>query len=263
METASYMVRYVSPFFYTLEFLLAVLTFALVLYFFLRDVDRKSLLIFIIAGVINTCIELFIQGFGIRIVEDAYFFGLPIGFPFVSFIMGFYEGGVKTLLAYHFVKLVVDRNKFSKKFFAFLFFIVLGSFITYSSITVVQSSMGTITPTLTVRDMFSPVTITLLVIAFGGSALYFLSNKDIPRSRKWTLLYYELGVVLYLLAFLLPLHISSLRYIGVEMGSSVPAGLFEQIVLMYGYFLFFEGVGVNIIIYPTIYSLKLVEFQQM
>ncbi len=257
------MVRYVSPFFYSLEFLLAVFTLAIVLYFFVREIERKSLIIFIVAGIINTSIELFLQGFGIRVVENAYFFGLPMGFPFVSFIMGFYEGGVKTLLAYHFVKYLVDRNKISKRFFLFLFFMVLAAFTTYSGITVMQAYSGVITPILTVRDMFAPVSIILLVVAFGGSTLYFLSNKEIPKRRKWTLLYYELGVVLYLLAFLIPLHISSLRYIGVAMGSSVPAGLFQQLVLMYGYFLFFEGVGVNIIIYPTIYSLKLVEFQQM
>ena len=72
-----------------------------------------------------------------------------------------------------------------------------------------------------------------------------------------------LGLVIYLLVWMIPLHAFSLRYIGVyEMGSYTPAGFFEQLLLMYGYFLFFEGVGVSIIIYPLIYQLNLIEFHE-
>ena len=103
MITENYMVRVTTPFFYTLEFLVALGVFLLVVYLFVRNIDKKSLLVFIIAGAINTSIELMLQGLGMRVIEGAFFFNSPIGFPFICFILGFYEGGVKTLIAYHFM----------------------------------------------------------------------------------------------------------------------------------------------------------------
>jgi len=258
MITENYMVRVTTPFFYTLEFLVALGVFLLVFYLFARNIDKKSLLVFIIAGAINTAIEFMLQGLGMRIIEDAFFFNTPIGFPFICFILGFYEGGVKTLIAYHFVKMIINSDKFNKKMVVVLVSVVFISFFSYSAVT--ASGYGSPVYTTTARDMFAPLGIILLSIAFVGSAGYFLLRK-IPREHKISLLYYELGLVIYLLVWMIPLHMFSLRYIGAfDMGIYVPAGVLEQLVWMYGYFLFFEGIGVIIVVYPIIYGLNLMEF---
>ena len=263
METMQFMVRVVSSFYYTLEFLIAVSIFCLILYFYVKKIDRKSFYVFLIAGAINTSVELFLQGFGTRVIEGAYFFNIPIDYPFICFILGFYEGGVKTLIAYHFVMLIFSRNKFSKRFCLSLIAIVVVCFLTYSIITAEQLTSGAITRVLTVRSIFAPLSIIFLVIAFVASTFYFIFNRNIPKHHKITLLYYEIGVVLYLLAWLIPLHAFSLRYIGIyEMGTYIPASLLDQLLLMYGYFLFFEGVGVNIILYPIIYRYKLIDLDK-
>ncbi len=252
------MVRITTPFFYTVEFLVALSVFLVVLFFFLRKTERKSLIVFIIAGGINSGIELLLQGTGMRVIEDAALFNIPIGFPSICFILGFYEGGVKTLIAYHFVRTLMNSDKFSKIFLIALVVLIFNSFFSYAAF--ITSGWGSSSLTITARNMLAPLGIILLLVAFAGSFGYFLLKK-IPRNHKVSLLYYQLGLVIYLLVWMIPLHIFSLRFIGDVL--YVPVGIFEQLVWMYGYFLFFEGIGVIIVVYPVIYGLDLMEFEKI
>lgn len=264
MISQYYMIRVFTPFFYTLEFLIAIIVFIFSLYFYVKRIDRNSLLVFLIVGMINSGVELLLQGIGIRVVENACLFSLPIGFPFIAFILGFYEGGVKTLLAYHFVKFIIDKKRYNELFLSFLVIIVFIPFFIYSIVSATQIGEGTTNITITVRDMLAPLSIFLLILAFILSISYFILNESIPKERKMTLLYYEFGVVVYLLIWMVPLHVFLQRYIGIFQNNNyIPASIVEQILFMYVYFLFFEGVGVNIIMYPIIYHFKLIEFENL
>ena len=226
------MVRTTTPFFYTLELLVALSGFLIVLFLFVKDIDKKSLYVFLLAGVVNSSIEFFLQGVGLREIDGAFLFGTPIGFPFIPFILGFYEGGVKTLIAYHFTRMVVNSDRLSKKVLVSLLCIVFIPFFSYSVIE--SSALGSPIQTVTVRELFNLLPILLLALAFAVSISYFLFNKDLPRLHKKSLLYYELGLVIYLLVWMIPLHLFLFRFIGVfDGGTYVPAGIMEQLVVMY------------------------------
>jgi len=66
-----YMIRIFESFYYTLEFLIATAVFLIVLFLYIKKIDRKSLLVFILAGLINSGVELLLQGIGIRTIENA------------------------------------------------------------------------------------------------------------------------------------------------------------------------------------------------
>jgi hypothetical protein len=258
------MIRIFESFYYTLEFLIATAVFLIVLSLYIKKIERKSLLVFNLAGLINSGVELLLQGIGIRTIENAYFFTIPIGFPYIPLILGFYEGGLKTLVGYHFVLYFIDKKKINGTLLILLLCLVFVPFFIYSAFTAYQIKSGTTNITLTARNMFALLSILLLILSFSLSILYFVLNKKIPKKNKLTLLYYEIGVVIYLLAWMVPMHIYLLRYIGIkEDGSYVLANIVVQLLLMYGYFLFFEGVGVNIIIYPLIYHFNLIQFEKL
>lgn len=261
MSSGFFMVRGISEFFYTLEFLIAAAVFLVVLYFYIKKIDRKLLFVFLIAGSINTGVELLLQGLGIRMIEGAFFFSIPIGFPTVCFILGFMEGGVKALVGYCVVKIIMDHSAFFKRLFFGLFTLVLSAFSIYAIVTVLQFASFPSSVLFTARELFGLLSVSLLLLAFGVSFGSILLNRSIPNREKRSILYFMLGQALYLLAFTFPLHISLLRYIGLESGGTyISADPLSQLLLMYGFFLFFEGIGVNIINYPIIYRLKLIQF---
>ncbi|MBD3228025.1 MAG: hypothetical protein GF329_07530 [Candidatus Lokiarchaeota archaeon] len=261
MVVEYYMIRGIGAFFYTLEFLIAMGVFLLVFYLYLRRINRKMIFVFLIGGLINTGVELLLQGLGIRIIAEAYFFTLPIDFPYICFILGFYEGGVKTVIGYCMVIYLLYRKRLFKRLLLFLVLSIFITFFVYSASTAYYLIIEPESVLFTARNMTGILPNLLLLIAFGVSLLSFLLNKKITKKRKYTIFFYMLGQIAYLLAFTIPLHIFMLRYIGFDSGSTyTPANIFAQIIFMYGYFLLFEGIGVNIIAYPIIYQLKLVEF---
>ncbi|MFX0189088.1 MAG: hypothetical protein ACFE8A_15290 [Candidatus Hodarchaeota archaeon] len=81
------------------------MVFIILLYFYIRDIDKDSLKLYLITGLSHSVLELIAQGGRIRVIEDAYIFQIPIGYPYICFILGFFEGGLISLAAYHFVKI--------------------------------------------------------------------------------------------------------------------------------------------------------------
>lgn len=256
-----YIVRGINSFFYTLEFLIVISVFIATLVMYLKKIEKKMFFAYVIAGIINTWIELFIQGLGIRVIQEAFLFNIPIFFPLTPFILGFYEGGIKAIMGYTMVKILYQKKDFHKKFFLILFTTLLSIFITYSTLTSLQFSINNSSLSFTVRELFDWLTILLLIIAFLVSFLYIILNKKMKRKEKISIFYFMLGQVLFMTAFLLPLHLFLIRYIGIQTETNfIPADLFTQISLMYGYFFIFEGIGANIINFPIFYQVDLFEF---
>ncbi len=257
-----YMIRWTSIFYYSVEFLIALGVFFIVLYLYLKGIDKKAILVFITAGIFNTVVEVTIQTLGARVITDAFLLTIPINYPWVCFILGFYEGGVKFLVPYYFAKFFIDRDIYSKKMLILLTSIVAISFFTYSLITRIQLDLGESIITLTKRNMFSLPVILLLVMSFIITISYFFIQKKIPMENKKLVLYFYVGLIIYLLCFIIPLHVFQIRYIGVGESFSM-ASIAEQIFWMYGFFLFFEGPGSLMMLVVIIYHFKLIEFESI
>jgi len=253
------MVRYTSSFYYTLEFLIAISVFLITLFLYLKGIDKKVLLVYITAGVFNTFVEIFIQVIGARFIEGAYLFIIPIQFPWICLILGFYEGGVKFLIPYYFTKFIVSKDRYSKKMLILLLSVILISFLGYSFITRMLIDSGSIKITITQRNLLSIPVIFALLISFILTISYFYLNTKIPKENKKLVFYFYLGLILYLLCFCIPLHFFLIRYIGI--GENIVIASFgEQIFWMYGYFLFFEGTGALMVLAIIIYHYNLIEF---
>ena len=89
---------------YTAELLIVISIFLTLFFFWKKRGDRNAFLVFLITGLWNSGVELFAQGFGIRINPETYLFNIfYVKFPFLCFVMGFFEGGILCLFAYHFI----------------------------------------------------------------------------------------------------------------------------------------------------------------
>jgi len=239
--------------------LIALGVFLITIFLYLKRIDKKVLMVFITAGVFNTFVEIFIQVISARSIEGAYLFIFPIQFPWICLILGFYEGGVKILVPYYFTKLIVNKDRYSKKMLILLLSLIILSFLSYSFITRMLIDSGTTTITITQRNLLSSPLIFALLISFILAISYFYLNTKIPKENKKLILYFYLGLIFYLLCFSIPLHIYLIRYIGV--GENIAIASFgEQIFWMYVYFLFFEGTGVLMVVAVIIYHFKLIEF---
>lgn len=252
-----YMIRVFTPIFYTLEFFLVLSMFIPSLILYIRNKDKISLKVFLVAGTINTLVEMLLQGIGTRTIENAYFFTIPIGYPFTCLIMGFFDGGLKNLFAYHTVRVLKDRDMASKLPVLVIFLSVLIVFTIFNGLTGIMNVQGDSDITLTQRSLFSLSSIILLLVSYLGSFSYYYLNKSIPKEDRIILLYYALGLILFLCSWIITAQIFMTRYIGFD--GVYPASIIEQILLMWGYFLLFEGVGVSLFIAPVLYILKAFE----
>ncbi len=252
-----FMSRYSTDMLYTFEFIICVFMFILLALLARYKGEKNSLFVFILTGLLHSVIELVAEGTGVRVISETYLFGkLFISYPFLPFILGFYEGGIFCLMAYHFVRILINKDRFSLKFFlifgiGFLVLITLGAF---------RMQSGSII--FTRRQIFSLGNLILLLICYTIAIGYFTLKKNISsRVRKSFLLFY-LGLILITALMVIPLHIGGIRFIEVyEGGSYYYASILEQILVLYGYSLVFEAAGFFLPFYVLIYHFKLIEIQ--
>lgn len=254
MDIEYYMVRLFTPLFYTLEFLLIIIVFITVAILSAKNKDKQSLKVFLLSGIAITLTELLLQGIGTRIVKNAYLFTIPVGFPLTCLIMGFFDGGIKNLFAYCMVKSIKERKNSSKKLALALFLMVFIVFAIYNGFTGMMISQGNSNITTSQRSLFPLSSIILLILSFIFSSSFFFLNKKIPREDRTIFLYYSFGLIIFMCSWIITAQIFFTRYIGV--GSITPASITYQILLMWGYFLFFESVGVSLFIAPILYQLN-------
>ena len=126
-----YMTRYSTSLLYTAEFLFDILFLAMVLILYVRGLDKKSLWVYIIFGLLHSVMELIAEGTGTRVIKDAMIFSIPVGYPFLPFVLGFFEGGFICLGAYHFTRAILNKDKLSMKFSLILFVIPFTMILLY------------------------------------------------------------------------------------------------------------------------------------
>lgn len=255
-----FMVRQGTFLLYTVEFLLNFVVLFIVLYLYKKYIDKNSLWVYLLTGFGHSMLEFFGQLIGIRVITGAILFNFPIGFPFLPFIIGFFEGGVISLAAYHFVKILSNKNRNSIRIFASLSIFVF-SMILFISIS--AKMFDTSSQNLTLRDMTSPLAITVIIIMLLIPVPYFLLFKGVKPQDRITLLYYYLGLFLFTLVIVIPNHIFGTRYIAVGTEDSyLPASFIEQILVMYVFSMGLEATGTLILWYIFIYHFNLIELNE-
>ena len=257
------MTRYSSgSMIYNFEFVLLIIFTLISVYLWKKRDDKSSFLVFIIAGSLESCIELIAQGFGVRIITETYLFNVfYVGYPFLPFILGFYEGGVFCLLSYQFVKYMLLKNKFSGILFGastatITFFTFIGAMMMRLSINAGDTAIN-----LTRRNVFNPGTTLILIVCYCITFGYLFINKNVLKKDWSGLFYWYLGIViLYGLVFV-SLNIFMIRYIEIMEGSMyVTASFYEQLLVLYGYGLALEPTGFFLPLYIIIHRFKLLPF---
>ena len=252
-----FMSRYSTDLLYTFEFLACIFFLVLLVILAKKYGEKHSLYVYIVTGLLHSTIELVAQGMGVRVISATYLFGkIYISYPFLPFILGFFEGGLFCLMAYHFVRIMINRDRFSVKFFSIFAsaFVVL---ITFGGI-----RMHSEASTLTRREVFNLGNIIVLIVFITISVGYFLLNKRVTSAHRKSFFYFYLGLILVTIFMVLPLHILSIRFIEVYQGGGyVYASLPEQILVMYGYSLAFEAAGFFLPFYVIIYHFKWIDLK--
>ncbi len=167
-----------------------------------------------------------------------------------------YDYGTWDPLHSHFVRLMMNRDRFSLKFFSFfaIFFIATSTLGALS----MQSGVATFTR----REIFSLGPVILLSIFIIISFGYFIFNRRVTTVHRKSFFYFYLGLFLVTAMMVIPLHILGIRFIEVyQEGTYVYASFFEQIAVMYGYSLAIEAAGFFLPYYVLIYHFKLIELK--
>ncbi|MFW9898724.1 MAG: hypothetical protein ACFFDO_05630 [Candidatus Thorarchaeota archaeon] len=244
---------------YTYEFIVIIIILIILLLFWKLNDDRNSLIVYVLTGIGDTIIELLASASGIRIVEETYLFGVfYVGFPLLPVIMGFFEGGVQCIIAYHLIQGIMLKNKLSLKF-SLSYLIVTIIIMMFSRLSaffnVSQNSIG-----ITRRSIFSLGSILLLISCYLVSFGYFFLNKTInKRERISFLLWYLFIMIVYFPVFLIS-HITMTRFIEIEQnGTYEVAPLLEQILVLYGYGLVLEAGGFFLPYYVIIHHFHLID----
>ncbi|MHA1292658.1 MAG: hypothetical protein ACTSQJ_08345 [Promethearchaeota archaeon] len=255
------MSRYSTAMLYTFEFIIVLVLFFILIFFYIKDIDKKSLWVYVITGVFHSIMELIAEGLGVRVIKNASIFTISVGYPFLPIILGFFEGGMICLGAYHFTRIIVNKDKYSMKFFTFLYAIIFTLILFGSFLMKKQLEENPSEITLTRRELFTQASLILLIIFYSIALSYFLLNRQIDKKKKITLFYFFIGVILYTSVMNIPTHIAGIRYIEVKENSSyVPASFFEQIFALYVLDLVIES-GFYIQYYVIIYHFNLIEFE--
>jgi len=244
---------------YTYEFIVVIIILIiLILFWKLRD-DRNSLFVYIITGIIETIIELLASASGIRTIEKTYLFEVfYIGFPLLQVIMGFFEGGVICIIAYHLIQGIMLKNKLSLKFS--LSYLIVSTIIMMFSRVSLFFNVSQDSNSITRRSIFSLGSIILLISCFLVSFGYFFLNKTIDkRDRISFLLWYLFIIVVYFPVFLIS-HITMTRFIEIEQnGTYKVAPLLDQILVLYVYGLGLEAGGLFLPFYVIIHYFHLID----
>ncbi len=240
-----YIFRRTTGLLYTAEFVVDLAVLFLVLYFRVTKGDRESLPVYLLGGFYNSLIECLAQGSRTRMITETRLFRLiPVGYPFLPLIMGFFEGGILILIGYHLVKWFLNRDGRSGRIAGVLTAAMAalagaGALLMNAELARRPGSL-----IVTRRALFSPGTLILLSLCFLGSWFYFFRRKGADARGRRGLLVWCAGLPLVSAIWYTPLFIFGTRFVETALGGSFSrVGLGLQIMLLYGYSVIFEAAG--------------------
>ncbi|MHA1894091.1 MAG: hypothetical protein ACTSX4_06300 [Candidatus Helarchaeota archaeon] len=256
-----YITRYVTSMLYTFELLFATAVLISCIIIARRKKDKIPLWIFLATTLFHTCIELWAEGFGIRVVEDTVLFNLiPIVYPITPIILGLFEGGLVGLSGLLLTRILLYKDKFALKFLssiigALLFFEIMGIFTIKKVLFENPAALE-----ITRREVFGIGSIIILIIMYTVAIIGILPWKKVSKTGKIGLLYYYLGLVLITTAMDIPLHISGLRYAEIFNGTTyVRVNILLDILILYVFDIGVEAAGFFIAYYVIYHHVGWIE----
>ncbi len=246
-----YVVRYSNQALYSFELIIALAAWVLVIGLWWRTGDQRPLWAYFIGGLYGTGVELLAQSSGIRTLPAVRLFGaVPVGFPALPLILGFFEGGVLLLAAFQIVRGVREHDRRALQVGAA---IVLGlaAMIAVGSLEIrVRLATGAASAELTARALFSKGSLLTLFFCYALAIGYAARGGRAGGDDRRGLLLWYLTVALIAATWYTPAFLTSVREIAVDGdGAYVSAGLPEQIALLYGYSIVFEAAGFYLPVY--------------
>jgi hypothetical protein len=237
-----YMSRYSTQLMPTFEAVIGVLVLLWTIDLYHRSIDRNALRIFLVITVLHYAREFTAQWIGVRVIENAHVFGIPVHFTITAMIIAIFEGGVLGLAAYQLVPAAVNRDRRAWKVFT-RSCIVLG-LLSLAGAMVIRGQLG-IHPErlqLTRRAIYAPESVVALAVSFLIAVGYSLSLKSPPPGKRTGFLVYYAGLVIVLAVLIIPMHCLQVRFIETNSdGGFVAAGPLAQIVVMYVYNILLEA----------------------
>jgi hypothetical protein len=257
-----FMVRYSVPGLYAFELVAVIAAWVLVIALWRRaGGDAKPLAVYVIGGLYDSGIELLAQGTGVRAGPDASLFGvMPIGYPLLPFVMGFFEGGILLLAGFEILRGVTQRDRRSLRTGlgvtgTLAAFIVAGAVVGRARLETHPDLL-----ILTTRVLFSKGSVAILVLCYGVSLAYvFLARSARAADRRRLLIWYA-AVSTVAAIWYTPLFVTGGRRIATLVdGAYVPVGILEQLAILYGYSIVFEAAGFYLPVYVVLRLCRLIE----
>ena len=245
-----HIVRYSTPALYTFELVVVLVVWVVVLALW-RAGDRRSLAVYVIAGLYNSVIELLAQGSGVRAIPDVRLFGvLPVGYPLLPFILGFFEGGVLLLTGFAILRGLREGDRRALRVglgiaVGLLALIIAGALQMRAQLAADPQSL-----TLTTRALFRPGSLAILAACYAvGLGYAFGASRTPARDRRGLLAWYAI-IAVVAATWYTPAFLTGGRSIGtLRNGTWALVSLPEQIAVLYGYSIVFEAAGFYLPVY--------------
>ncbi|MHC1590626.1 MAG: hypothetical protein ACXQS8_00910 [Candidatus Helarchaeales archaeon] len=251
------MTRYTTQLLYTFEliFSIAILSSCILVAFLKKD--KVPLWVFLATSGFHTCVELWAEGVGIRVVETTLLFGvIPVSYPFTCIILGLFEGGLVGLSGLLCLRAILHRDKFSTYYFiaiaGAMFLLEIPGVIMIRRTLLVDP----VALEITRRILFSSGALITLAVMYGFAMICILPWKKVPKKAKQGLLYWYLGLMIISVLMVIPLHVGGVRYIEIFTGTTyMRTNLALEILVMYGYTGAIESSGFFMAYYVPYYLL--------
>ncbi len=245
-----HIVRYSTPALYTFELVVVLAVWVVVLALW-RAGDRRSLAAYVIGGLYNSGIELLAQGSGVRTILDVRLFGvLPVGYPLLPLILGFFEGGVLLLTGFEILRGLRERDRRALRVgigitAGLLALIIPGALQMRAQLAADPQSLA-----LTTRGLLRPGSIAILAACYSvGLGYAFLASPTPRRDRRGLLGWYAI-IAAVAVTWYTPAFLTGGRSIGtLQNGTYTLVSLPEQIAVLYGYSIVFEAAGFYLPVY--------------
>jgi len=256
MPSGWYMIRHATPLLYTFELVVAAAVGALVLVRWWRAGEAAAVGAYLVAALYGTGIELLAQGSSARVIEDARLLGsIPLRFPLLPFVLGFFEAGVLLLVGFWILRAVLARDAAAARLaagvtLALLVVIVLGTLGTRAMLAQDPQALR-----LTTRALGAPRALLLLAGCWAVAIAWAAARRE---ARRGLVIWY-LGVAAVAVCWYTPALVGGVRFAGtVRDGVRIAGDALEQLAVFYGFSVGFEAVGFYLPVYVLLDLLGLV-----
>lgn len=250
--------RHASLNLYTVEFIGSVIVLLICLMLKKFRHESKSLTVYLLTGLGHSIVELIIEGLSVRMVEESLLFGIvPLNYPWICFILGYFEGGIFCLIAFYVFEYGLAKENFTKKMsfgsgLIILLFGIINGMITQFALTHNPENY-----LFTQRQFFTIKNIIIYGVFLLISVIFVLFTRKLWPDVGKGLKFYYWGLVWVTFVFIFPAHIFGIRYITIVYnGIQTTGSIWTQIIMMYGLQLFVDGTCTLIQYYPILFLIE-------